>query len=102
VIVHAAIVNAILGGEMWRKAPQWLDLLVTFLLGFAATWMVACRGQYRAHLAAISLIACYALTNAFVLFDYHDYILTIAYPIVAVAGVWGVITARRALIEAIE
>jgi class 3 adenylate cyclase len=102
-MVHAAIVNAILGGgEMWRKAPLWLNVDMTLLLGTFATWIVTCRGQYRAHLAALALLIAYTLVNGFVIFDLGNYILTLGYPMIVIAGVWGVITARRALVEALD
>lgn len=101
-MVHAAIVNAILGGEMWRKAPLKQNVGITLLLGMIATWIVTSRGQYRSHLAALALLVTYTLINGFLVFDFGNYILTLGYPMIVIAGVWGIVTARRALVEALE
>jgi class 3 adenylate cyclase len=102
VVMHGAIVSAILTGELWRHAPRWLTALVTAGIGLLATAAVALLSPWRATLAAAGLVVAYALVNGLVLFDYGDYLLGVAGPVTAAASVWGACTLTRYVTELTE
>jgi class 3 adenylate cyclase len=99
VVLHGAVFNAILTGEMWRSLPRWATYLTTALLGLCMTAAAAFLTPSRALVVALVLGGGYALVNGVVLFDYGNRVLGAAGPLVCVAGVWQGCTLVRLVAE---
>lgn len=99
VVLHGAIFNGILTGELWRTLPAWATHLATALLGLSMTVAAAFMTPARALLVAMALVVGYALFNGLVLFDYGNSVLGAAGPLLGVAGVWQGCTLVRLIVE---
>jgi adenylate cyclase len=99
VVLHGAIFNGIMTGEMWRTLPPWVTHLATGLLGICMTVAAAFLTPARALLVALALGIGYALLNGLLLFDYGNLVLGAAGPLVCVAGVWQGVTLIRLIVE---
>jgi class 3 adenylate cyclase len=99
VVLHGAIFNAVITGELWRKLPDWTTYLGTAVLGVLMTLAVATMAPSRALLVALGLMIGYALLNGLVLFDYGNLILGAAGPLLCVALVWQLCTLIRFIVE---
>lgn len=102
VVVHGVVFNAILTGELWRRAPQWAGPVLTAALGLAATGLRCWFNVAAATAACFSLLIAYLLVNGLAAFDYGNLILPLASPAVVVPLVWGVCTVQRVLAERAE
>ncbi len=99
VIVHGAIANGILTGELWRTAPPWVTWLVTILVGLLTAAAASLLSPWKAAASTLTLLAAYFSANGLLLFDRMNLIVGVAAPIVAVAAVWSGCTLARLLIE---
>jgi class 3 adenylate cyclase len=102
VVVHGVIFNGIMTGEMWRRAPAWLDSGIILLMGLVTTLLATQLSPARALLAAMTLAAIYAGINGILIFDWGNYIVTLAGPLLVIAVVWAGCTLARLLIESWE
>lgn len=101
-VMHGAIFNAILTGDMWKTAPRWATLLITLLIGLIMTFAAAALSPDRALVVALLLGGGYLLTNGILLFDYGNLIVGVAGPMVVVGLVWAGCTLFRFLAERAE
>jgi class 3 adenylate cyclase len=81
VVIHSVVFNAIITGHFWHTAPRWVTALIT---------------------AAIGLLTTYLLANAFLIFDYGNWIVGAAGPTVAATTVWATLTLARYVVESRE
>jgi class 3 adenylate cyclase/CHASE2 domain-containing sensor protein len=88
IVVHGVIANGILTNELWFTAPNWITGVLTLFMGLATTAFVLRLKTSRAAIATLSLAALYLLFNGIFLFDYHNVILGVAGPIVAMLITW--------------
>lgn len=103
VVVHGMIVNAILTGDTWWRAPAWIGTLVTIVLGLVTTVVVGRLTPPVAAVVAVAvLIPGYLVLNGLLIFDYGNILLGIAGPVAAVAAVWSGGTLTRLIDEAVE
>jgi class 3 adenylate cyclase/CHASE2 domain-containing sensor protein len=72
VIIHGAIFNGIMTGELWRPIPRWVDVLITLAVGLLASWIIALLSPWKALAATAALLAGYLAINGIVLFDYFN------------------------------
>src|SRR5205823_4578461 len=56
VIVHGAIFNGIMTGELWRPIPQWINYLITIMIGLLTTAAVALLSPWKALAATLALL----------------------------------------------
>lgn len=99
VVIHGAIFNAILTGELWRTFPPWVTDLVTVLLGVVMTVTAAFFPPSRAMIVAFCMTAGFVLVNGLLLFDYGNLILGAAAPLLCIVGVWQGCTLTRLIVE---
>jgi class 3 adenylate cyclase len=99
VVLHGAVFNAIMTGELWRTLPDWATYVVTALLGLSMTAAAAFMTPARALVVASALGVGYALVNGLLLFDYGNLVLGAAGPLLCVAGVWQGCTLVRLIAE---
>ncbi|MCE9591604.1 MAG: CHASE2 domain-containing protein [Planctomycetes bacterium] len=99
VIAHGAIFNAILTGEAWSRAPQWVDLAVTVGVGVAATLCIVSFSPFAGLLMAVVLAAGYLAVNGLLLFDYGNVVVNAAGPLSVIALVWSGATLHRFITE---
>jgi class 3 adenylate cyclase len=99
VVLHGAIFNGIMTGELWRTLPTWLTCLVTVALGLAMTAAATFFTPARALLVAFCLGCGYVLLNGLLLFDYLNLILGAAGPLLCIAAVWQGCTLTRLIVE---
>ena len=99
VVLHGAIFNAIMTGELWRTLPQWVTFAITGFLGLCMTAAAAFLTPARALVVAFCLMLGYVLLNGILLFDYGNVILGAAGPLLCIAGVWQGCTLIRLIVE---
>jgi class 3 adenylate cyclase len=102
VVIHGMVFNAIMTGEFWRQAPKWVTTFITILIGLLVT---AANGFFKpsiALIAAVVLAILYLLINGLLLFDYGNWCVGVAGPMVALASVWSTGALAGFLIEAAE
>jgi class 3 adenylate cyclase/CHASE2 domain-containing sensor protein len=102
VVVHGAVFNGLMTGELWRRAPVWVAAVITLVLGMMTAFITGYFSAVRALAIALVLAAAYALLNGIVLFDYGDRIVGAAGPLVAVGLVWAGCGVTRAIVETAE
>ncbi|MCC6580211.1 MAG: adenylate/guanylate cyclase domain-containing protein [Phycisphaeraceae bacterium] len=102
VVVHGAVFNALMTGDLWRAAPAWTGLLLTLGLGLAATAMVARFAPIAALLSCLTLALGYAAVNGLLLFDYGNLLVDLSGPLVVVGLVWSAGTLARFITERTE
>lgn len=102
VVAHGVVANAILNGDVWKRAPGWMSPVLTLLMGLLTTLLVARLSAWRA-LPAVAVVALiFALVNGIVLFDYGNLILPAAGPLGVIAVVWSFGTLNRFILESAE
>src|SRR5205085_2289321 len=101
-VVHGAVYNGIMTGEMWTRAPWWISALLAVVLGMIAALIVGFFTPGRAIVIVLLLIAAYAIINGFWMFDYGNKIVGAASPLTAIVTVWAGCTLTRVIVEAIE
>jgi len=99
VVVHGALLNAMLTDHFFQRAPAWVDLLIVMAIGLAATIIAACLGPVVALSLTVVLVCGYFLFNGMVLFDYGDTWAVAAGPSLAAAGTWLAVTVFRLVAE---
>ncbi len=99
VVLHGAIFNGIMTGELWRWLPRWVTVLITIALGLVMTAAVRLLPPTRALMVALALAIGYLLINGLWLFDYGNHIAGIAGPLLAIALAWQGGTLIRFLVE---
>lgn len=99
VVLHGAIFNAIMTGELWRTLPGWMTYLTTAFLGLCMSIVTAFVTPARALAIAVALGVGYALFNGLLLFDYANLVLGAAGPLICIAGVWQGCTLVRLIVE---
>ena len=102
VVVHGAIYNAAMSGELWTTAPPGYVPAITAVLGLLTTATVARLSPAKGFLAALVGVATYAGVNGVLLFDYGDLIVGAAGPVTVIAVTWAGITLTRVGIEIAE
>jgi class 3 adenylate cyclase/CHASE2 domain-containing sensor protein len=102
VVVHGVLFNAILNNHFRSRAPVWVTLAITAVMGVLCTltvarlpgrWAMACTG---------GLVLAYLAFNGWFLFDRQRLIVGAAGPLVAGAGVWTVLSLVRYVTETAE
>jgi class 3 adenylate cyclase/CHASE2 domain-containing sensor protein len=102
VVVHGAVYNGIMTGEMWRRVPWGVTAIVTIVLGVATAAITGYLAPVPALLASLALFAGYALLNGIALFDFGNRILGAAAPLAVVGIVWAGCTLTRVIVERAE
>ena len=102
VVVHGVIANGIVSGELWRSAPPWVSRAITLAAGLLVTAVVLLLAPWRAALLSIALLLAYFAVNGVYLFDYHNLIVGVAGPVVAIALVWSTCQLVAFLVEKAE
>lgn len=102
-VVHGAIFNAIMTGELWHRAPQWVCYFSIFAAGILTTLLVAyLHTPWKALAAIVALLLGYLLVDAILVFDYGDTVVSTAGPVTAVGLVWSGLNLMRFIIERAE
>ena len=99
VCVHSSMANGLLTGHWIRRAPTWLDLLVTFLAGLTATLVASALPPNRGWIAALILTGVYVVFNAVIVFDLWNTWLALGGPLIAAVGSWATCTTIQAIQE---
>lgn len=102
VVIHGVIYNAMMTGHFWRRAPNWVNGLVTICAGLIATLFASRLTPSRAFVYAILMAGGYWVFNGLFLFDRAGRIVSLAGPLVAIAVVWAGCTLVRLLVESME
>lgn len=102
VVAHGALVNGLLTGELWKRAPAWVTDVLTALLGIVATFVVAFLSPLRSSLGVLGAVSAYTLLNGLVLFDRYDLIVGVAGPMTAMGLTWAGVTLLRFILEIVE
>jgi class 3 adenylate cyclase len=102
VVVHGAIVNAILTGKMYRVAPAWVTVFITGAMALFIGILASTLSPSRAFVATIVFAGGYLVVNGFVLFDHGSLIVGAAGPLVAAILAWSMITLFNFIAEAAE
>jgi class 3 adenylate cyclase/CHASE2 domain-containing sensor protein len=102
VVVHGAVLNALLTARYWRQAPDWVTALITLGTGLVVTAAVVWLSPFAALGATLSIVGGYVAVNGLLLFDYGDWVVGLAGPLVAAAAVWGALTLSRYIAETRE
>ena len=99
VVVHGAIGNAIMSGELWSTINPLYTAAITIILGFLTTISIARLSPARGLTVSAIGVLCYAAINGFLFFDYGNLIVGAAGPITAVVVVWAALTLTRVIGE---
>ena len=99
VVAHGAVFTALMTGQFWRRAPGWIGGAPTARVGVLATAAVARLAMVRALLATGLLAVGYTLFNGVFLFDFSNYIVPLAGPLIAAAAVFSLGSFLRAVLE---
>lgn len=102
VVAHGALVNGLLTGELWTRAPAWVTYVLTLLAGIVTTLVVAFASPWKASLGAVAAIGTYTFLNGFVLFDTYDIVVGVAGPMTAIGATWAGVTLLRFIAEIVE
>jgi CHASE2 domain-containing sensor protein len=88
VVVHGTLLNGILTGRMWRVAPPSVTCALIAALGLLTGLFRATLRPQLALLAAAVMTAGYVFVNGYLLFDYGQFIVGLAGPVLATGIVW--------------
>lgn len=99
VVVHGAIFNAIMSGELWTIMPHGITVALIIVMGLITSSTLARVSPGPGILIALLLVAVYSAVNGLLLFDYGNVIVNAASPIAAVAVVWAGMTLYRVITE---
>ena len=99
VIVHGALVNAILTDHFIARVPRWVDLLLVAMVGIGAAWIASRLAPATALIVTVVLAAGYYLVNGLLLFDWMNLWVAAAGPMAAATLVWASITVYRLMTE---
>jgi len=101
-VVHGVVFNAIVTEDVWTRASPWITRGLTLLVGIIATATVAYFQPVPALLTSLAMAVGYVFFNGLLLFDYHNTIVGVAGPLVAIALVWSGCTLMRFVVERAE
>jgi class 3 adenylate cyclase/CHASE2 domain-containing sensor protein len=99
VVIHGVLFNTLMTGQFWRFAPTWVTAGITIALGLLVTATVTWLPPWKALAATLLLLAGYGTLNALALFDYGNWVVGLAGPVVVIGVVWGTLTLVRFVIE---
>jgi adenylate cyclase len=99
IIAHAAILNGILTGELWRRVPWWVNTLITAGIGLALTACVVVLRPIVSVLLSLLLVAAYLFVNGDLLFDRNDLVVALGAPITCAVIVFSGTMASRYYLE---
>jgi class 3 adenylate cyclase/CHASE2 domain-containing sensor protein len=102
VVVHGAIVNAILTGNFWRMAPPGATLGATLAMGLLAGLLAATMSPVRGSIAVAGLVADYLAVNGYILFAGGNLIVGAAGPVFAAMLVGAAVALSEFITEAAE
>ena len=102
VVLHGAIFNAIINGDMWRRAAPWVGGALIVLFGLLTTALVAALEPLWAALGTFALVLMWIALNGVGLFDYGNLIVPAAAPLTATVSVWAGGTLSRYFAERVE
>jgi class 3 adenylate cyclase len=102
VVAHGTIFNAIMTGNYWHAAPQWLTVSIMGLLGLLTTGISARLSAKIAAAATVGLAGGYVLLNGLVLFDKYNQLVGLVGPLLVVVVVWAGCTLAQYLLETKE
>ena len=101
-VVHGVIFNAIMTGQFWWRAPLWVSILITLLIGLLTTAIVASLPPLRGAICTALVGVGYLAINGIVLFDYGNMIVGAAGPLTSMAAVWSGTTIWKFIAEIAE
>jgi hypothetical protein len=101
-VVHGVIANAVVTGQWWTRAPMWVEGVFALGLGIATAAAVGWLTAPKAAAVSGGLAVSYLLLNGIVLFDYGDWIVGAAAPMVAIASTWAGCSIIRQVTELID
>src|SRR6185437_9384213 len=81
VVLHGAIVNAILTGNMWRVVPHYQVYLIIAIMGLMTGALVSWLSPMKAFLGTLALLVGYAAINGYVLFHFENLIVGVSGPL---------------------
>lgn len=87
-IVHGAIFNSILNGDLWKATPGWITTALALLLGVTASIGSSGPSPLVSSVSALLIVAFYIVFNGYFLFDYGNRIVGMAAPLSAALGAW--------------
>lgn len=87
VVIHGAIFNAIISGQLLRTAPRWISNVAILVAGLSTTVVVIWLSPSKALIASLIAAAFYLAVNGLVFFDAFHTIVGAAGPIVAITSV---------------
>lgn len=99
VVVHGAVLNAILTDHFLSRSPLWVDLAITLMLGLLVTFITARFTPIGALAMSIGLVGGWFAVSGMVLFDQMDMQVAAAGPTAAAGCAWVAITLYRLIIE---
>jgi adenylate cyclase len=102
VVVHGAIFNGLMTGDFLRKSPFWVNALITLGVGLLTTMIVGWMDPWKALSLSVLLVFGYLGLNGATLYDYGNWIVGCAGPVVAGGVVWSGLTLTRFIGEAKE
>ena len=99
VVLHGVVFNQVMTGEVWRRAPGWLNILITAFVGLMTTLAATALSPSKALAAAAALVTGYLALNGVILFDLGNTVVGAAGPVVAVGGVFAGCTLAKLVLE---
>lgn len=102
VVIHGAVVNAILSGELWTHLPPGYATALTIVCGVLTTLAVTLLAPSRALLASGALLAMVGGGASVVLFDRYNIVIGLAGPLAAIVVCWAACTLVVTLRERLD
>ncbi|HEX3357776.1 MAG TPA: adenylate/guanylate cyclase domain-containing protein, partial [Tepidisphaeraceae bacterium] len=99
VVIQGMAINGILTRDLWRPAPWWITVIITFFIGILGTLSVAWFQPKQAMVCTVGLIAAYFVINGILIFDWGKTIVGIAAPLTTGFAVWSTLTLVRYISE---
>ncbi|HEX3358879.1 MAG TPA: adenylate/guanylate cyclase domain-containing protein [Tepidisphaeraceae bacterium] len=101
-VIQGVIVNGILTQELWRRSPHWVTALITLAIGMLTCFLVTILPPWRALFCTLLVMVGYVLINGEILFDYGNWVVGAAGPLIASALVLLGLTLINFINEAAE
>ncbi|HET6247674.1 MAG TPA: adenylate/guanylate cyclase domain-containing protein [Tepidisphaeraceae bacterium] len=102
VVVHGAIVNAILTGKMYRVAPPWVTAVLTAVIALLTGILASTLSPAKGFMAMVILSGGYLVVNGLLLFDHNSVIVGAAGPAFGGLFSWLLITLFNFISEVTE
>jgi class 3 adenylate cyclase/CHASE2 domain-containing sensor protein len=99
VVIHGALLNAILTNHFLQRTPVWFDALMVVVVGLASLAAAALLGAMTAPLITLGIVAVFLLLNGLLLFDLLNLWSSAAGPITAAIATWVGVTVYRFISE---